>query len=121
MDLNNPTNATLAQMAYKASDHAVTGFQFAFQNKATSTVRLSYKVRDPGTNALLEYCLDLTTATSIVHFTDAHQSCYLSPQGAALTTAMADHIEGIQWQVPTNISAATPFSFCISNITPITQ
>jgi len=121
MDLNNPTNAAMAQMAYKASDHGVTGFQFTFQNKASSTVRLSYKVRDPGTSALLEYCLDLTTSTSTVHFTDAHQSCYLPTPGPALTAAMADHIEGIQWQVPTNIAAATPFSYCISNLTPITQ
>jgi len=121
LDLNNPTNAPMAQMAYVASSHGVTGFQFSFQNKASSTVRMSYKVRDPGTNALLEYCVDLTTATSVVHFSDARQACYLATPGPALTAALADHVEGIQWQVPTNISAAAPFSYCISNITPLTQ
>jgi hypothetical protein len=121
MDLNNPTNAAMAQLAYVASSHGVTGFQFGFQNKGSGTVRLTYKVRDPGTNMLLDYCLDLSTSTSTVHFSDTRLQCYLSVPGPALTASLADHIEAIQWQVPTSPVGPISFSYCVNNITPLTQ
>jgi len=121
LDLNNPTYAAMAQQAYVASAHGVTGFQFTFQNKASSTVRLVYKIRDTSSNTVVDYCLDLKTATSVIHFSDVHQSCYLSPPGPALTPALADHLEEISWQVPTTPAGPTAFSFCVANLTPLTQ
>jgi len=121
MDLYNPTNTSNAQEAYVASAHGVTGFQFSFQNKATSSVRLTYKVRDPSTSMVLDYCLNLTTSTSAIHFSDAKLQCYNATPGPALTAALADHIEQIQWQVPTSTVGTTPFNFCINSITPLTN
>src|SRR5262245_25031732 len=121
LDLNNPTFAANAQLPYRASDYGVKGFQFTFQNRAASTVRMTFKVRDPGSGQLADSCLDLSTATSTIHFSDARLSCYLNPPGPALTAALADHLEALQWQVPTNTTAAVGFDYCISSITPLTQ
>jgi hypothetical protein len=121
LDLNNPDYVANGQLPYVASDYGVTGFQFSFQNNATSTVRMTYKVRDPGTGTLVDYCLDLATSTSVVRFSDARQSCYLAVPGPALTPALADHVEGIQWQVPTNPFGSVAFNYCVSGITPLTQ
>ena len=103
-----------------ASDHGVKGFQFTFQNRASSVVRLTFKVRDPG-GTLVDYCLDLGTATSIIHFSDARQQCYATVPGPALTAALADRIEQLQWQVPTTPAGSVSFDYCISNITPLLQ
>jgi hypothetical protein len=121
LDLNNPTNMAMGQMAYVASTHGVKGFQFTFQNRASSVVRLTFKVRDPASGSLVDYCLDLGTTTSIIHFSDAKQECYAAVPGPALTAAMADHVEGLQWQVPTSPAGAVSFDYCISNLTPLTQ
>ena len=99
----------------------MTGFQFTFQNNASSTVRFTYRVRDPGTGTLVDYCLNLSTSTATIHFTDARQQCYLATPGPALTAALADFVEQIQWQVPTSTLSATPFNYCISSIKPLTQ
>jgi hypothetical protein len=120
LDLNNPTNMPNSQLAYKASDHGVKGFQFTFQNRVSSVVRLTFKVRDTG-GTLVDYCLDLGTATSIIHFTDARQACYALTPGPALTLALADRVEGLQWQVPTTPAGAVSFDYCISNIIPLLQ
>jgi len=120
LDLNNPTNAPNAQLAYKASDYGVKGFQFTFQNRASSVVRLTFKVRDAG-GTLVDYCLDLGTATSIIHFSDARQQCYALVPGPALTAALADRVEALQWQVPTTPAGAVSFDYCISNLIPLLQ
>lgn len=122
IDLNNPTNTANAQLDYKASDYNVKGFQFTFTNNATSTVRLTFKVRDLSTNGLADYCLDLpTTATSTIHFSDAKLNCYAGTPGPALSGATADHVVGLQWQVPSSLAGAVAFNFCIGDITAITQ
>jgi hypothetical protein len=121
IDLNNPTNMAQGQMAYVASAHGVKGFQFTFQNMASSVVRLTFKVRDPASGSLVDYCLDLGTTTTVVHFSDARQQCYATLPGPALTAALADHVEGLQWQVPTSPAGAVSFNYCISNITPLTN
>ena len=41
--------------------------------------------------------------------------------GPGLTAALADHLEQLQWQVPTNIFSSSPFNYCIGNITPLTR
>ena len=122
VDLNNPTNTANAQLDYKASDYNVKGFQFGFTNNATSTVRLTFKVRDLSNNNLVDYCLNLpTTATSTIHFSDAKLNCYDSVPGPALGAATADHVVGLQWQVWASLDGPVPFNFCISNITALTQ
>jgi hypothetical protein len=99
----------------------VKGFQFTLQNRASSVVRLTFKVRDPGSGSLVDYCLDLGSTTSVIHFSDAKQQCYAQIPGPSLSAAMADHVEGLQWQVPTSPAGAVAFDYCISNITPLTQ
>src|SRR5262249_44594182 len=114
-------NTAMGQQAYVASAHSVKGFQFTFQNMASSVVRLTFKVRDPGSGSLVDYCLDLGTTTSIIHFSDAKQQCYAALPGPALTAAMADHVGGLQWQGPPSPAGAVSFNYCVSNITPITN
>jgi hypothetical protein len=128
LDLNNPTNSANARLAYKASYYGVIGFSVAYGNRTPTTVpfRMTYKVRDPGTGAIVDYCAELAPSTSTgisttVHFSDAKQSCDLGTPGPALTAAMADHMEAIQWQVPTSVAADVSFDYCVFNITPITQ
>ena len=120
LDLNNPTNSPNAQLAYKASDHGVKGFQFTFQNRGIE--RRPADVQGPRHRRHAGRLLPRPgAATSIIHFTDARQACYPLTPGPALTAALADRIEGLQWQVPTTPAAAVSFDYCISNITPLLQ
>ena len=44
-----------------------------------------------------------------------------APVRESLTAALADHVEALQWQVPTTPAGAVAFDYCINNITPILQ
>jgi hypothetical protein len=85
-------------------------------NLPSSQIRFGFITSD-GSN----YCVkQLSAGTNTVHFTTVSTLCYQTG-GTPLTTAVADTIVSLQWQVPTSQFGTTSFDFCIDHLTPLTQ
>jgi hypothetical protein len=119
-DLNGSAVTGGTHAPYVASAHNVVGFSMTFTNSAASSVRFSYIVYNGISNT--QYCVkQLSPGQNAIYFTNANATCYNTPAGAALTNVAADGTVALQWQVPSSISGAVPFNFCIDNLTPLTQ
>jgi hypothetical protein len=63
------------------------------------------------------YCGNLAAGANTVTLSMLRAACYDMVPGEALPAGTA--LEAVQWQVVTNEMAATPFNFCIDNLTAI--
>jgi len=120
MDLNNPDTVAAE---FPATQKGILGFKFDLTTAAVPSgvkVRFTYQVHDAVSGNLIGYCVDLNPGTNAIYFSNARQNCYQAG-GTVLSAATADHLEHLQWQVPTRYGVDTPFTFCIDKITPLTQ
>jgi hypothetical protein len=118
-DLNVPTSGT--RQPYVASAHHVLGFSMTLTNTVypTDKVQFSYLVYNGSSN--VAYCVaQLNPGPNTVYFTNTVSNCYTTG-GVGLTTTNADNLVALQWQVPGSPLSATPFNYCIDNLTPLTQ
>ena len=118
-DLNSPTSGT--RQTYPASTHHVLGFSMTLTNTVypTDKVQFSYLVYNGSSN--VAYCVaQLNPGLNTVYFTNTVSNCYTTG-GVGLTTGNADNLVALQWQVPASPQSATPFNYCIDNLTPLTQ
>lgn len=66
------------------------------------------------------YCASgLSAGPNTIRFSDLNQACYNTPPGGAVPATA--QLQAIQWQVATVTDAATPFDFCIENLTALTN
>jgi hypothetical protein len=115
MSLNQGPEAGALAGGYAALDHGIKGFRFTVTNLGGSVIRFKYKILGDAN----DYCTTVTSGTNLVYFTGVRQNCW-TVGGAALSTTQQNSIEALAWQVPTEYYYSTPFSFCISDITPVT-
>jgi len=118
IDFNNPggTKGTFDASGYKGiqfkidGDNVPTAFRVEFPTTAThgSTDGADYADAD-GMNNWPMTKIDKNALNTIM-FDRVH-----SPTKAADVFDVT-HLEGVQFHVPTNTSAAVPFSYCISNL-----
>jgi hypothetical protein len=119
-DLNGSATAGVVHQPYVASAHHVLGFSMNLTNTYPSDmVRFSYLVYNGSSN--VAYCVgQLYSGPNTVYFTNTATNCYTTG-GVGLTGTVADGVVALQWQVPSTPAGTTPFSFCIDNLTPLTQ
>jgi len=65
------------------------------------------------------YCVNITTGANTIRLNQIVDQCYNATPGAPL--AATAQIESLKWQVSTVTTAATPFNFCVTNLTAIVQ
>lgn len=92
---------------------SVTGFSFTVTG-ATIPPGLRFNAVDA---AGTTFCGDLAAGANTVSLTALNQTCYNETPGAAL--AASAPLESIQWQIVTVLTDATPFDFCIENLTAL--
>lgn len=102
---------------YPASSHGVVGFRFTLTNHLSSIVRLVYAIVGEDT----PYCFDhLPGGEQTVLFSQARQNCWEATSTVTPTALQKNNLRAIQWQIPTQYAYATPFDFCVYDLTPIT-
>jgi hypothetical protein len=98
----------------------VIGFSF---NVTGSTIPTNFRFQaryySGSTVSTDPYCTSIKAGANTVMLSSLDLQCYNTPPGAALTSATM--LQAIQWQVVTAPDAATPFNFCIENLTAITS
>jgi hypothetical protein len=95
------------------SPGTVTGFSFTLSG---TTVPTALRFNAIGADGVT-YCGNLAAGANTVNLSMLRATCYDMVPGAAL--AAGTQLEAIQWQVVTNETAATPFNFCVDNLTAL--
>ncbi|HVZ37567.1 MAG TPA: hypothetical protein VG963_34335, partial [Polyangiaceae bacterium] len=99
----------------------VTGFSFNITGMTIPAGQLRFGVDFyDGGSINHNYCKDklVAGANTITLSTDVTDACY-TPGGTALSPTAT--LQALKWQVATVTTAATPFNFCIENLTAITS
>jgi len=115
LNFNQP-DTTVAAAGYVPADHAVTGFSFGFTGTPLpGSVQITYAALDGS-----QFCRVITASSAqTLLISDTIQDCW-NGTGTAASTSTA--YEAIQFQLPVNYySEGQAFSFCITNLTAITN
>ncbi len=137
LDLNNPGGDAGVKMDWNGSNYKGVAFDITPGPGATTIPTADMRVNFPytgehGTDS--PYYQGALKSNSglpgkgghvVIHWTDVGGPMYLSTQNPPvdLTKYAFDvtKIQSIQWQVFTNINMSIPYSFCISNLSVLTQ
>ncbi len=67
------------------------------------------------------YCADIPAGpgTKTIALSSNVQACYNPPATQGPAVGAADQPLAIQWAIPTNVNAPTPFDFCIENLAAV--
>lgn len=131
VDLNNPGGDAGVKMGYNAMSHGVVGIGFTLTPAPGSTTAAygsDFRVEFPatgqdsiGANLPARYNMVTPGSTTVDSLFSTARVFYLNAgagDGEALDTTA---ILSIQWHVATNVMAAIPFNYCLSNIQMLTQ
>lgn len=94
---------------------AVTGFSFTISGPTIPPgLRFQASVSEAGPT----YCGDVVAGPSSVQLSTLIVNCY---EAGGMPLPATQAIQSLQWQVVTVIGEATPFDFCVENLTAITN
>ena len=118
VDLNNSGGgATAVKSPYNATANKVIGFSFTIDMVPLGADGIRVEMPTPATRdtAFFKTLLSTNTGSQTVLFSDLAQGSWVMPAG----TFDATMVESVQFHVPTNITAAVPYSFCISDFAAV--
>jgi hypothetical protein len=124
LDFNNPGGDAGAKGYLDLSQYQGIAFDFSGPTIPTGAMRLNFPfLNENGNNA--PYWMGgtadsspLTSGHMVVNWTDVAGPKYLTEQSPAVTPPAFDpaHVQSITFQVFTNNSTSTPYSFCVANL-----
>jgi hypothetical protein len=128
LDLNNPGGANSVKGTFAATTKGVTGISFSIDVPPTAGLRVEFPTTDTdGTTSGAAYWgatatfpnSNVVSGVNTIHWADVKV-----PTTATTPTFVPNNLESIQFHVPaagTSATAPVPYSFCISNLTLLTN
>ena len=113
LNLNQATTTPNPPMPYDAVVQGVQGFSFTVGGTNVPAA-MRFKVKVDGDAS--DYCVPITPGVNNVRFDNLHENCWLGSTGP---TPDPTGLTAIQWQVTTNDISATPYHFCVENLSAI--
>lgn len=124
LDLNNAGTADggVGKLAYDAPSHGITGFKFDIDTPPLNALRVEFPTTASGNdsaywNGMANNVSPVKAGTNTVPFASVNGPMYLPTAPAFDATKLLS----IQFHVIPSAGATTPFNFCVSNLTAITN
>jgi hypothetical protein len=131
LDFDNPGGDAGAKQSIDLSSYAGIGFDFSGDLVPANYMRVNFPFdgENNGTDSpfwegATKAASPLTSSThAVIHWSDVGGPSYLLQQSPPTTPPafQPSKLLSIQFQVFTNMSSTTPYSFCVNNLTLLTQ